>query len=102
VHQGTLRYEGSIQEMQKEALGSGEVIFRINGAGEVYDRVAAQFSNVRQLSSDELLFPFADRDEVAAINRNLVENGINVTGIQVRGGLEEWFMRLTQNKKQIV
>jgi hypothetical protein len=35
------------------------------------------------------------------INQQLVNNNIPVYGISVRGGLEEWFIRLIQNDKQI-
>lgn len=102
VHHGVLRYQGSMQQMQEEASVSGEVIFRIPEASQVLERVRQQYAGVEQMAADELMFHFKDSNEVASINRSLVNQGIAVKGIQVRGGLEEWFMQLTKNKKQIV
>jgi hypothetical protein len=57
---------------------------------------------MKQFAHDEILFSFADQKEVAMINQQLVNKKIPVCGIQIKGGLEDWFMRITQNDPGIV
>jgi hypothetical protein len=47
------------------------------------------------------LFPFSGTEEVTQLNRELVKLNVPVSGIQVRGGIEEWFMGITQKDKEI-
>jgi lantibiotic transport system ATP-binding protein len=101
IHKGVLRYEGTLKEMQQSAQSSGEVVFRINNASEWIIAIQNNYPDAKQMSSEEILFPFLDSKEVMRINQQLVNNHIPVYGISVRGGLEEWFIRLIQNDKQI-
>jgi lantibiotic transport system ATP-binding protein len=101
IHKGVLRYEGTLKEMQQSAQSSGEVVFRINNASEWIIAIQNNYPDAKQMSSEEILFPFLDSKEVMRINQQLVNNNIPVYGISVRGGLEEWFIRLIQNDKQI-
>jgi ABC-2 type transport system ATP-binding protein len=101
IHKGILRYQGTLKEMQQSAQSSGDVIFRISNAAEKIAEIQNRFPDARQVSSEEVLFPFLDPTEVMKINQQLVGANIPVYGISVRGGLEEWFIRLIQNDKQI-
>lgn len=101
IHKGILRYQGTLKEMQQSAQSSGEVIFRVNNASEKIAEIQNRYPDARQVSSEEVLFPFLDPNEVMKINQQLVAGNIPVYGISVRGGLEEWFIRLIQNDKQI-
>ena len=102
IHKGILRYQGSLQDMKAAAYAAGEVIFKIAGANEWMQRLQQDFPTMKQHAQDELLFSFSSLDEVATLNRQLVSKQIPICGIQVKGGLEEWFMRITQNDKTIV
>jgi lantibiotic transport system ATP-binding protein len=102
IHKGVLHYQGSIEEMRKAANSSGEVIIRIQNASDWIKRIEPVFGKVKIHSSSELLFPFSETEDVQKLNRQLVGMDVPVSGIQVRGGLEEWFMRITQKDKQIV
>jgi ABC-type multidrug transport system ATPase subunit len=101
IHKGILRYQGTLKEMQQSAHSSGEVIFRINSATEWIGKIQNLIPGAKQVSSEEILFPFLDSNEVTRINQQLVTRNIPVYGITVRGGLEEWFIRLIQTDKQI-
>ncbi len=102
IHKGVLHYQGSIDEMRKTAHSSGEVIVQIQDANDWIERIEPVFGKVKIHSGNELLFPFSDIGDVQKLNKQLVGMDIPVSGIQVRGGLEEWFMRITQKDKQIV
>lgn len=101
INRGVLRYQGLLQDMKQDARTSGEVLFRIETNESFLPQLQTVFSSVRQQSPNELIFPFASPNEVAAINQQLVNMNIPVTGIQVRGGLEEWFMQIIEKDKTI-
>jgi ABC-type multidrug transport system ATPase subunit len=102
IHKGKLLYQASIEDMRHDASDSGEVIVQISNAEEWISRIEPIFGKVKTYSPHELLFPFSGADEVRQLNKTLVGMDVPVSGIQVRGGLEEWFMRITQKDKQIV
>jgi ABC-2 type transport system ATP-binding protein len=101
IHRGKLLYQGSIQEMRESANAIGEVIVRIKNAEEWLSKITSFSPSARAVSSNELLFPFSSEQEVASLNKQLVNLNIPVSGIQVKGGLEEWFMSLTAKDKEI-
>jgi lantibiotic transport system ATP-binding protein len=101
IHKGVLRYESSLEGLRHDAQAQGQVLFSIPGA----ERHIASFPpewGARLQSSDEVLFPYTGPDGVTEINSRLVSGGVPVCGIRVQGGLEDWFMHLTQKDKQIV
>ena len=102
IHKGVLRYQGSLQEMKTAAYASGEVIFKIAEANDWLPELQKQFPQMKQFAQDEILFSFTDQNEVAMINQQLVNKQIPVCGIQIKGGLEDWFMRITKNDPGIV
>jgi lantibiotic transport system ATP-binding protein len=101
IHHGILRYQGTLNEMQRSAESGGEVIFKVKNAAGSIESLRTFFPSAKQVGSEEILFPFMGQDEVAAINQHFVNNNMPVYGIQLRGGLEDWFIRLIQNDKQI-
>lgn len=101
INRGVLRYQGLLQNMKQDATASGEVLFRVDGNDDLLQKLQPVFNNVRQPSQNELIFPFTSPQEVAIINQQLVNMDIPVTGIQVRGGLEEWFMQIIEKDKTI-
>lgn len=101
IHKGVLRYQGSLHDIKETASQTGEVIFKIQGVDGWLPIITPAFAQARRHGANEIVFPFADSDEVAAINQQLVSYNVPVQGIQVRGGLEDWFMQLTQNNNAI-
>jgi len=101
IHRGKLLYEGSIQEMRQSANANGEVVVRVNNAEEWLNKIISINPAAKVISSNELLFPFSSEEEVASLNKKLVNLNIPVSGIQVKGGLEEWFMDITARDKEI-
>jgi len=98
IHRGRLRYQGTLDGLRREARG--QVVFSIADAARWLPYFDPNWAT-QTLSDTEVLFPFTDSAEVALRNQQLVELGVPVTGIRVQGGLEEWFIRMTQNDKQI-
>lgn len=102
INGGQLRYQGTLQEMKASAFAQGEVIFRITNADEWLAAIQSSFAQARKQAHDEVVFPVTDSTAVSSINQQLVSMNIPVTGIQLRGGLEEWFMHIiSQDAKQL-
>lgn len=101
ISNGELRYNGTLQQMKNEAYSSSEVLFKIPGAADWLDVVQQKFESAQQVSHDEISIAATSQNEVAAINQSLVNMQIPVSGIRLRGGLEEWFMQIVAQKKLV-
>jgi hypothetical protein len=97
----SLRYNGTLQQMKTEAYSSSEVLFKIPEAATWINIIQQKFEMAQQVTHDEISIPATSQHEVAAINQSLVNMQIPVSGIQLRGGLEEWFMQIVQPQKQV-
>lgn len=96
IHKGTLHYQGTLEGMKQAAYQSGEVIFRIGDRSQWLPLIQSGFEGVRTQGHEELIFPFTTAADVSGINTCLVEKGVPVLGIQIQGGLEDWFMQIIQ------
>ena len=101
INRGALRYQGTLEEMKNTAYASGEVVFKIRDADSWIEPLQSQFEGLHRQSQDEFVFPFTEQSDVAKINQQLVHLNVPVSGIHIRGGLEEWFMQIISNDKQI-
>ena len=101
IHKGVLRYQGSLHEIRERARQTGEVVFQIPDAERWLPSITPLYAGARQHTANQIIFPFGAGEDVALINQQLVGHHIPVQGIQVHGGLEDWFMQLTQNNKSI-
>jgi ABC-2 type transport system ATP-binding protein len=102
INRGVLRYQGTLQDMKNTAYSSGEVVFQISEADQWIAPLKQNFIQARRQSQNEIIFPFTHQDDVVQINQKLVQMKVPVSGIQIRGGLEEWFMQIISNDKQTV
>jgi ABC-2 type transport system ATP-binding protein len=100
INRGALRYQGTLDEMKNTAYASGEVVFKIAQPDHWAAPLQAHFNGLRRQSQDEFIFPFTQQSDVATINQQLVGLNVPVSGIHIRGGLEEWFMQIISNDKQ--
>ncbi len=99
IHHGLMRYNGTLDEMKASAYESAEVIFKVAEAAHWLPRIEERYPSARTHGSEEIILPANSRDEVSTINRQLVSMEIPVAGIQLRGGLEEWFMHIIEKDK---
>ncbi|WP_165917252.1 ABC transporter ATP-binding protein [Flaviaesturariibacter aridisoli] len=101
IHKGVLRYENTLEQLRRDAEEGGQAIFSIPGAAGLLENLEPGWGG-RHLGGDDVLFPITDPGGVARLNEGLVGRGVPVCGIRMQGGLEDWFMRITQNDKTIV
>ena len=101
IHNGKLHYQGSILEMRQAAGSVGEIVVQIQNADNWVQQIIPFSPSVKVLSKNELAFPFSSEMEVADLNKQLVKLNVPVSGIHMKGGLEEWFMSITSKDKVI-
>jgi hypothetical protein len=84
-------------ESLKESPGmSKEVRVRVENAYDTVKLVEPLFPGVKALNSQHFILNLPDDVMVSEVNRKLVEMNIPVEGIEVKKGLEEWFMNITR------
>jgi ABC-2 type transport system ATP-binding protein len=101
INQGSLKYQGTLEDMRSTANSAGQVIFHIPAANDWFESIKNQFPAAELVNQNEILFSFMDHNGVSNINHELVTSGVPVSGIHVRGGLEDWFMKTIQSTEPV-
>jgi ABC-2 type transport system ATP-binding protein len=101
INHGKLKYQGSLEDMKNTAYSSSQVVFKITSASDWLQPVKTYYPNAHQQAQDEIVLTAESKEEVMNINRQLVGMNIPVSGIQLRGGLEDWFMDIIGKDNQI-
>jgi ABC-2 type transport system ATP-binding protein len=99
IHHGVMRYNGTLAQMKASAYESAQVLFRIPEAEGWLAQITREYPEAKKQAADEIILPANSREEVAQINKQLVNMNIPVAGIQLHGGLEEWFMHIIDKDK---
>ncbi len=94
IHQGELLFQGKLEELLQQRRQSGQLLVE-TGDPEAARAVLQQYSSQVVAAGAQLLLPVPPRETIAAINRQLVEQGISVYSIQpIHNNLETIFMNL--------
>ncbi|MFN2458429.1 MAG: ABC transporter ATP-binding protein [Chitinophagaceae bacterium] len=101
INHGVLKYQGSLEEMKNSAYRSSEVVFKIPEASDWIEPLQAHYPDAHQQAQDEVVMAAGSKEDVMNINKHLVGMNIPVTGIQLRGGLEDWFMNIIGQDNKI-
>lgn len=90
INKGKTIVEGTVSEL----LNSEELIvtFETNQP-EKAKQIAATLHQV-QLDEKQLLSVFLSKDEIPALNKALMDNGIEIYGIETKRKLEDYFLKL--------
>lgn len=93
IHKGQLRFQGTLSELHRIAGNNRQVWFKVSDAESWQQRLSQRYQSVLHVQDQFLQFDIADDDEVIQLNKELVNEGVPVTSIQSKAGLEEWFMQ---------
>ncbi|MFT3676964.1 MAG: ABC transporter ATP-binding protein [Chitinophagaceae bacterium] len=96
IHKGKMLFQGTLPELQqmksKQAALEIETADNARAAGLLVSRYAVQETET------QLVLPYQSKEETAAINRQLVQAGIDVYSIHARqNDLEQLFIDITSN-----
>ncbi len=97
IHKGKLRFQGNLHELEKTSDAAKQAVFKVEDAAEVKRILEHQYPLLQVIQQNQLSFSFEDDQQIAKLNSTLVKNGIEVKGINVNAGLEEWFMKIISN-----
>jgi len=94
INQGKLKFEGSMADL---SLKNKNVTVEV-----LLDEVAKYESKlekfeVLKIDSKRLQFTLQHENEIPELIQNLVQNDFQIFEVTKRGGLEDWFMNLTDN-----
>ena len=96
INKGNMLFEGPLNELKLRRQQAASVAFETSDNQRALNLIKDIHSESRVVS-DKLLLPALPREAVAAINRKLVEDGIDVFGITTpESDLETIFMHLTK------
>jgi len=95
IHDGVLLEESSLAELEKKTekyisvqVSSVESAVRVLESGMKIESYAVE--------SDNTISIFGARDDIAALNRHLIESGVDVSSLQTCGeSLEDYFKKIT-------
>ncbi|HLO83113.1 MAG TPA: ABC transporter ATP-binding protein [Chitinophagaceae bacterium] len=96
IHKGKLKFQGSMDTLKGNPGMSKEVQFRVADAFAAVKKIEPIFPGVKAINAQSFQMNIEDEMPVAEVNRKLVEMDIPVEGIEVKKGLEEWFMNITR------
>jgi ABC-2 type transport system ATP-binding protein len=95
IHKGKMRYQGPMQELLGRPDLSREVIFHVPEAWVAAEKLKEVFPRIKAVQDRRLMLVLDDQQQVSAVTRTMLEMGIDVEGIDVKKGLEDWFMNIT-------
>jgi ABC-type multidrug transport system ATPase subunit len=94
IHQGQLRFQGTLEALHAEV--DRQVVVGIDRAAAAGQLLAATGWQARYTNDHTVIVPAADRSDVAMINRQLVEAGLNVYSLALQQpSLEDIFLQFT-------
>ena len=100
IHQGCLRFQGTIKALQEQA--SGEVIVELETDDLNKTRVLLEKQFTISQAADHLKIFLKTKDQVADVNALLVKEEISVYNLcRVRNDLENLFLQIISNHESI-
>jgi ABC-2 type transport system ATP-binding protein len=98
IHRGRLRYQGTMNDLTSRPGLSKEVQFMVEDASAAAEKLLPLFPGLKVINQRCLQLNIDEEMQVSDINRKFVELSIPVEGIDVKKGLEEWFMNMANEK----
>jgi len=96
IHRGKMLFQGELNELQHMKTGQAALEIETNDNTKAMQLLQQQFSAKQQL--DKIILPLGDKEQTAAINRLLVEQGIDVYALHPQqSDLEQLFIDITSN-----
>jgi ABC-2 type transport system ATP-binding protein len=96
IHKGKMLFQGTLPELQKMKTKRAALEIETNDNPRATQLLQDQFS-VQHLEN-KISIPFQNKEQVAAVNRMLVQNGLDVFSIHPQqSDLEQLFLEITSN-----
>jgi lantibiotic transport system ATP-binding protein len=96
IHRGNMLFEGSLDALKQRQYAASSIVIETNRSQDTMAIIAAQHP-VTHIKEGKVVLPNLPKTVIAAINQQLVAQGIEVYSLQtVEDDLEHIFMNLTR------
>ncbi len=96
IHKGKLLFQGPLQELQHLKSRQTSLEMETSDNARAFQLMKQDYAPI--LSEDKILVPFDSKEQVAAVNKMLVENGIGIYRLHPQqSDLEQLFMDITSD-----
>jgi len=96
IHHGKLMFEGTMKELSAQS-GKCKIQVTTDNAKQWVESLTSQYEGVSLSSENQFTVLLQDKQDIPAFSKEAIEKGMNLYELKIMGGLEEWFMTLTQN-----
>lgn len=96
IHHGKMLFEGTMKELAAQS-GKCKIQVTTDDARQWVESLASQYEGVSLNSEAQFTVLLTDKQEIPAFSKEAIEKGMKLYELKIMGGLEEWFMTLTQN-----
>lgn len=97
IHKGTMLFQGTLNELSNKQKVSSSVLIETNDNAKGL-KILSENNATGVIDGGKISMPLGTKEEIAKLNRKLVENGVDVYEIStVKNNLESIFMDLINN-----
>lgn len=97
INKGNMMFQGTLEELINKQQEASVVVFETNDATKAL-RILHDHQVTAHIAEGRIIMPLAPKEQIAGINRQLVQQGIEVYEIsKIKNDLETIFIDLTNN-----
>lgn len=98
IHKGNLLFQGTLNELQQMQSAKSALEIETNDNDKAIKILNGHFA--AELMENKIMVPYQGKEQTAAINKKLVEQGVDVYALHPQhNDLEQLFMDITNNGK---
>lgn len=96
IHQGSMQFEGSIEELSKKA-GTCNVVAEISDLETHFSKIKENYPTISYTEKEnQFKVTLNSKGNIPELSKFLIENNISLFELKITEGLEEWFLSLTK------
>ena len=96
IHKGKILFQGTLPELQQMKTKPASLEIETNNNDQAIKILEQQFAVQQQ--HDKILIPYQNKEQAASVNKQLVQNGLDVYLLQPQhSDLEQLFIDITSN-----
>jgi len=97
INKGTLRFEGTIEELSKQASFC-KIQITIEEAERWIPFLEKEYQSTQLVSNNQITLEIGNKQLIPNFIKNLVSQNASIYEVKILDGLEEWFLTITDEK----
>ncbi|ESU26575.1 hypothetical protein FLJC2902T_25480 [Flavobacterium limnosediminis JC2902] len=98
INKGKLRFEGTMQQLSKEA-SLCKIQITIDEAQKWVTLLENSYDNVTMVAQNQITLNIQNKEAIPDFIKNLIAQNAAIYEVKILDGLEEWFMTITNEKR---